>query len=131
MDPLESLPHGWEVWNAESGGRVILAFRPDVFDGAAFPAACLPTVTAAPGPSPDGRPDPHGRSGQWHVACYLEPEVRIRPLDDRFEDRDAAVERAVELAGEFVAGQVDYRAAYRHPRSAYLDRLDALVEDTA
>lgn len=131
MDPLEELPEGWEVWNAEPGGRVVLAFRPDVFDGSDFPPACLPTITVGPGASPDGRPDPHARSGQWHVALYLEPDVRLRALDAAFTDRDAAVERAADVAQEFTAGAVDYRGAYAEPREAYLDQLAALIEDTA
>lgn len=128
MDPLEALPDGWQVWNAEAGGRVVLAYRPDVFDGDAFPAACLPTLTVGPGGSPDARPDPRGESGLWHVACYLEPDVRLREVEARFDDRDAAVERAVEVAGRFAAGELDYRGAYHEPRAAYLDRLDELLD---
>ena len=120
MDPLEDLPAGWRVWNAEAGGRVVLAYRPDVFDGTAFPAACLPTVTVAPGPSPDAPPERRARSGRWYAALYLEPDVRVRALDASREDRDAAVEAGVEAARALAAGEVDYR-------DAYLDRLDALV----
>ena len=127
MDPLETLPDGWQVWNAEPGGRVVLAYRPDVFDGDAFPAACLPTLTVAPGGSPDARPDPRGRSGAWHVALYLEPDVRVREVEARFEDRDAAVERAVAVAERFATGQIDCQGAYHEPREAYLDRLETLV----
>lgn len=127
MDPLDDLPAGWRVWNAEPGGRVVLAFRPEVFDGSTFPAACLPTLTVGPGRSPDARPGQRGRSGEWYVALYLEPDVRVRSVEARFDDRDAAVERAVELAGRFAAGEVDYRGAYHDPRGAYLDRLDALL----
>ena len=127
MDPLERLPAGWEVWNAEERGRVVLAYRPDVFDGEAFPPACLPTLTVAPGLSPDGRPDPRGRSGRWHVAFYLEPDVRLRSVEAGFDDRAAAVEQAVAVAGEFVAGELDYRGAYLEPRERYLDRLDELI----
>lgn len=128
MAPLDDLPDGWEVWNADPDGRVVLAYRPDVFDGAAFPAACLPTLTVAPGSSPDARPDPRGRSGVWHVALYLEPDVRVRAIEARFEDRDAAVAEAVAAARRFAAGGVDYRDAYHEPREAYLGRLDELVD---
>lgn len=128
MDPLDDLARGWQVWNAEPGGRVVLAFRPDVFDGDAFPAACLPTVTVAPGASPDARPDPQGRSGEWHVALYLEPDVRVRAVERRFEAREAAVRRAAVVARRFVDGDIDYREAYHEPREAYLDRLDGLLE---
>lgn len=128
MDPLSDLPGGWQVWNAEDAGRVVLVYRPDVFDGGAFPPACLPTLTVAPGSSPDARPDPRGRSGRWHVALYLEPDLRVRAVERSFDDRAEAVEWAAAVAGQFVEGSVDYRAAYRQPRSAYLDRLDELVE---
>lgn len=128
MDPLGDLPRGWRVWNAEPAGRVVLAYRPDVFDGSAFPAACLPTVTVGPGRSPDARPGQRRRSGEWYVALYLEPDVRVRSEEASFDDRDAAVARAVEVAGRFAAGDVDYRRAYHTPREPYLDRLDELLE---
>lgn len=127
MDLPADLPPGWEVWNAETHGRVVLAYRPDVFDGETFPAACLPTLTVAPGRSPDARPDRRGRTGAWHVALYLEPDVRVRGVEARFDDRDAAVERAVAVARAFATGEVDYRAAYHEPRADYLDRLDELI----
>ncbi len=131
MDPLDDLPDGWQVWNAEPEGRVVLAFRPDVFDGEAFPPACLPTATVAPGPSPDAPPERRARSGRWFVALYLEPDVRVRAVDASFDDRDAAVEGAAAVARRFAAGEVDYRGAYLEPREAYLDRLDALVDEAA
>lgn len=127
MAPLDDLPDGWQVWHAEDGGRVVLAYRPDVFDGDAFPSACLPTLTVAPGPSPDARPDRRARSGAWHVALYLEPDVRVRAVETSAGDRDAAVERAVAVARAFAAGEVAYREAYHEPRQGYLDRLDELV----
>ena len=127
MDPLEDLPDGWQVWNAEDGGRVVLAYRPDVFDGEAFPAACLPTLTVAPGPSPDAPPERRARSGRWYAALYLEPDVRVRACDASHDTRDGAVAAAVETARAFAAGGVDYRGAYLEPRADYLDRLDALV----
>ncbi len=127
MDPLADLPGGWEVWNAEPGGRAVLAFRPDVFDGDAFPPACLPTLTVGPGRSPDGRPDRTATSGHWHVALYLEPDVRVREVDEGFEDRDAAVAAAAEAARAFAAGELDLRSAYQEPREGYLDRLEALI----
>lgn len=127
MDLLDDLPPGWEVWNTETRGRVILAYRPDVFNAAAFPPACLPTLTVAPGPSPDARPEVRAQADQWHVALYLEPDVRVRSVETRFDGRDAAVTGAVEVARAFAAGEVDYRAAYLEPREEYLDRLDELV----
>jgi len=127
MEPLDDLPDGWRVWSAEAGGRVVLTYRPDVFDGTAFPPACLPTLTVAPGGSPDARPDRSGRPSAWHTALYLEPDVRVRAVDARFDDRAAAVAAAVEVADRFAAGEVDFRSAYLEPRPAYLDRLDELV----
>lgn len=127
MDPLDDLPDGWQVWNAEPGGRVVLTFRPDVFDGDAFPPSCLPTLTVAPGASPDGRPNRQAGAGRWHVALYLEPDVRVRAVEASAEARDEVVQRAVAVARRFVAGAVDYRGAYQEPRGAYLDRLDELL----
>ena len=127
MAALDDLPPGWRVWNAEAGGRVVLAYRPEVFDGSAFPAACLPTLTVGPGRSPDARPDRRPGSGPWHVALYLEPDVRVRAVETAHDDRDAAVERARAVAAAFAAGAVDYAAAYHEPREAYLERLDDLV----
>lgn len=127
MDPLDDLPAGWQVWHAEDGGRVVLAFRADVFDGEAFPSACLPTLTVAPGASPDAHPETRARSDQWYVALYLEPDVRARAVEASYDDRESAVDAAVAAAGRFAAGEVDYRGAYQEPRAAYLDRLDELV----
>lgn len=127
MDELRSLPEGWEVWAAEEGGRVVLAFRPDVFDAEAFPPACLPTITVAPGSSPNRPIDERERSGRWHVALYLEPDVAVSSVGAAFETRAEAVEAAVDAAGAFAAGEVDYRGAYLEPRPAYLAALDGLV----
>lgn len=120
-------PAGWTVWNEEPGGRLILVFRPDVFDTEAFDPACLPTLSVGPGASPDAPPERRAASGSWYVALYLEPEVRVRDSDAAHDDREAAVEGALEIAERFAAGAIDYRAAYRRPREAYLDRLDALT----
>lgn len=127
MEPLDDLPSGWQVWAAEDGGRIVLAYRPDVFNGEAFPPACLPTATVAPGASPDSHPERRANSGQWHVAFYLEPDVRVRAVEASFGDRDDALEAAVATAERFAAGEVDYRGAYQEPRTAYLDRLDELL----
>lgn len=124
---LESLPAGWEVWNEEPEGRVILAYRPDVFDGEAFDAACLPTITVAPGGSPDQHPERRKRSARWHVALYLEPAVRVRACDASFDTRTAAVQGALSVAEEFATGTVDYRSAYLDPREEYLETLDGLL----
>lgn len=120
---FETLPDGWTVWHEESGGRAILAYRPDVFDTEAFPAACLPTIYLSPG-SPRRRPGT-GQGDGWTVTLYLEPEVDARV--DTAETREAGIETAIDLAGEFARGAVDYRAAYQVPREDYFDRLDELV----
>ena len=119
---LDSLPEAWTVWNAESGGRVILAYRPDVFDGDRFPAACLPTIYVTNG-SRSRRPGAgQYQTDTWQVVLYLEPEIEA--LAEEFDDRDAAVAGAVDVAGRFADGAVDYRSVYQVPREAYLDRLD-------
>lgn len=127
MTDLSDLPPGWERWTAEDAGRVVLTFRPDVFDGTAFPPGCLPTVTVAPGGRPNARPERRTRATQWYVALYLEPDVRLRDVDESFRSREAAIERAVAVTDAFVAGHYDVRGAYRDPPAAYLDRLDDLV----
>lgn len=127
MDELRSLPEGWEVWAAEEGGRVVLVFRPDVFDAEAFPAACLPTITVAPGSSPNRPIDERERSGRWHVALYLEPGVAVGSVGAAFDSWAGALAAAVEVAAAFAAGEVDYRGAYLDPRPAYLAALDGLV----
>ncbi|MFB6299061.1 MAG: DUF5820 family protein [Halobacteriales archaeon] len=127
MAPLASLPEGWVVWSEEPDARIILAFRPDVFDSSTFPPACLPTITVAPGSSPNQRPGHHRHAESWYVALYLEPDVRVRSVDVTVEDRNTAIDRAVSIADRFVAGDIDYRAAYQQPRDAYLEKLDGLT----
>lgn len=125
---LSALPDGWAVWNEEPGGRVILAYHPEVFNAADFDSACLPTLTVAPGNSPDQHPEQRKQSGRWHVALYLEPAVRVRSSDASFESRQAAVDGALAVAERFSTGAIDYREAYHDPRDDYLDELDRLVE---
>lgn len=123
----DSLPGGWEVWNEEPEGRVILAYRPDVFDTQSFPAACLPTISVAPGSSPDQPPERRARSNTWHVALYLEPMVRVRDVERSFESRSDAVAEAIETARRFAAGSIDYHRVYQVPRDAYVAKLDELT----
>jgi hypothetical protein len=122
----ESLPEGWEVWT-ESDRKVILVFRPDVFDGDAFPAPCLPTIYVTKGkrrrkPGREVRPgDP------WYVTLFLEPEVSG---DEKSRDtREDALAAASDLAARFAAGEVDYRGLYQVPRETYFERLDELTSD--
>jgi hypothetical protein len=130
MNAMERFPEGWEVWSEEPEGRVVLAYRPDVFDSEAFDAACLPTLTVAPGKSPDRPPTRRDRVDGWHAVLYLEPRVRVRACDGRFADRESALAGAKDVAARFARGDIDYRGAYQKPREAYLDRLDALTGDS-
>lgn len=122
---FESLPAGWEIWTQEST-KVVLTYRPDVFDSDAFPAACLPTIHLTKGTRSrrPGRntPDPED---PWYVRLYLEPEVS----GDRtkYDDSGTARDEALALAEAFGAGAVDYRGLYQVPRPEYLDRLDELT----
>jgi len=127
MERLDALPAGWEVWNEEPGGRVVLAYRPDVFDSEAFDPACLPTITVAPGASPDRPPGRRDRVEGWYAALYMEPRVRVRACDAGFADRESAIDGSLDVADRFARGEIDYRGAYRQPREAYLDRLDELT----
>jgi hypothetical protein len=120
---FENLPAGWTVWHEESGGRVILAYRPDVFDTEGFPAACMPTVYLSPG-SPRRRPGARRADG-WTITLFLEPEVDARV--ETADSREAGVAVARDLARAFADGDVDDRAAYQVPRADYFDRLDELV----
>ena len=124
---FEPLPDGWRVWNEEPSGRVILTFRPDVFDGSALPSACLPTIYLTNG-SRRSRPGAgQYATDEWHVVLLLEPEIEA--VAETHETRPAAVDAAVAVAERFAAGDVDYRDAYQVPREAYFERLDELVGD--
>jgi hypothetical protein len=123
----EKLPTGWEVWNAESEGRVVLVYRSDVFDSQAFPAPCLPTIRVAPGSPGRRRRRGAERTEGWSASLRLEPEVRVRECDRRTESREAALAAAREVAAAFAAGEVDYRGAYQVPRENYLEELDRLT----
>ncbi|MEF8774889.1 MAG: DUF5820 family protein [Haloarculaceae archaeon] len=119
------LPAGWHRWSEEDT-KVVLVYRPDVFDTAAFPAPCLPTIYLTKGgrgrrPGQD-RPDP---AADWYVTFFLEPEVNRSP--EVYETREAALDGAERLARRFARGDVDYRALYQVPRDDYLDRLDDLT----
>lgn len=119
-----SLPHGWQMWH-NSDDRVVLTYRPDVFDGERVPAACLPTIYVTRGRR-SRRP---GRTrtdrDSWFVTFYLEPEVK--QSEGRFESRNAAFDRANQLARRFDAGEIDYREPYQVPRPAYFELLDAII----
>ncbi|MFW6320769.1 MAG: DUF5820 family protein [Halohasta sp.] len=124
---LPELPTGWRVWNEEPDGRIILAYRPDVFDSAAFPAACLPTIYVTNG-SPRRRPGAGSvETDRWQVKLFFEPEIEATTT--RYDDREAAIDGAVETAHAFVDGEIDYRECYQVPRAEYFAKLDELVGD--
>lgn len=125
---MGDLADGWERWS-ESEDRLVLTYRPDVFEGRSYPPACLPTIYVTrggrnrrPGVSPDPSPD-----ADWQVTLYLEPDVAHPP--DRYDDRAAALAGARALAARFARGEVDARALYQvtDDREAYLDRLAELT----
>ena len=122
---FESLPDGWRVWNEEPSGRAILVYRPDVFGGDGLPDECLPTIYLTNG-SRNARPG----SGQyateeWHVVCFLEPEIEA--VAETYESHEAGVAGAVDVAERFATGEIDYRAAYQVPREDYFARLDEVI----
>lgn len=119
-----SVPDGWQVWH-DSDNRVVLAYRPDVFDGDRVPAACLPTIYVTRGRR--GRRPGQTRTDRdsWFLTFYLEPEVE--QSEQRFESRDAAFDGAVQLARRFAAGEIDYREPYQVPRPTYFAVLDEII----
>jgi len=119
---LDGLPDDWEVWTAEQT-RVVLAYRPDVFDSKEYPAACLPTLYLTRGQRGRRPGPPTGED--WYVTLYLEPEVS--GTQQRYDDREQAREAVLDTAARFAAGEIDYRDLYQVPRPAYLDRLDELT----
>lgn len=121
----DSLPDGWEVWSDEAS-KLVLAYRPDVFDTASFPAACLPTLYVTKGQR-DRRPgkDRPAPDASWYVTLFLEPDVDRG--QDSFDDRTAAVDGATALARDFAEGEVDYRSLYQVPRPEYFAKLDELT----
>lgn len=119
------LPGGWRLWNEEPDGRVILAFRPDVFDADRFDPACLPTIYLSNG-SRRRRPSAGAATtSDWHVTLFLEPEVEAE--ETVHDDRTAGVAAMLDLAERFADGEIDYRDVYQVPRERYFDELDELV----
>ena len=118
------VPEGWVVWT-ESEQKIVLAYRPDIFDSESFPAPCLPTLYLTQGKQRRQPGDQTRPEDPWYVTLFLEPEIhRDR---ERFETREAAVEGMVALAEQFVGGDIAYRDLYQVPRKAYLDELDDLT----
>lgn len=115
---------GWQVWHSESQ-KLVLTFRPDVFDSDAFPAPCLPTIYTTKGRR-GRRPGPHHPSPEdaWYVTLYLEPDVSD---EWQYDSQRTASEETARLATRFETGEYDYRSLYQVPRPAYLDKLDELT----
>ncbi|GAB6880391.1 DUF5820 family protein [Halorubrum gandharaense] len=119
---FEALPDGWRVWNEEPEGRTILVFRPDVFDGDALPAACMPTIYLTNGARNQRPGAGQYATDEWHVVLFLEPEIEA--LAETYDSRDAGIDGAVAAAERFARGEIDYRAAYQVPREEYFEALD-------
>ncbi|MXR50784.1 hypothetical protein GRX03_04080 [Halovenus sp. WSH3] len=122
---FEEFPEGWTVWNEEPR-KVILTYRPDVFNSDAYPAPCLPTIHIRQG-KPSRKPgwNTPAPDAPWYVQLYLEPDVTAD--EQRYEGREAAATGARRLAERFVAGDIEYRELYQVPRPEYLDKLDELI----
>ncbi|PSQ29474.1 hypothetical protein BRD09_06300 [Halobacteriales archaeon SW_10_68_16] len=125
MCSAEDLPEGWVVWSDEAT-KVVLAYRPDVFDTAEFPPACLPTIYITKGRRSrrPGRNDPDP-GDPWYVTLFLEPEVERSA--EEYDSRAGAVAGAVDLAEQFDSGGIHYRDLYQVPRPEYFERLDDLT----
>lgn len=119
-------PDGWQVWSDEPD-RIVLVYRPDVFDAGEFPAACLATIYVTHGRR-RRRPgtERHARTtDSWYVTLFLEPDVERDA--EAFESREAALDGAFALAERFAGGGFAYRELYQVPREGYLTRLDELT----
>lgn len=123
---MDEVSDGWVEWS-HADDRLVLAYRPDVFDGGAFPPPCLPTIYVSRGrrgrhPGVERDPPP---GTPWYVTLFLEPDVECDP--ETFGTRARARDGARDLACRFAAGSVDYRALYQVPREAYFEKLDELT----
>ena len=123
----ESPAPGWTTWHDGAGGTLVLTFRPDIFDGQRLPPACLPTITVKRERhrGPRGRPAGKNEHRAWTVELRLEPAVLLE--QDRFNEREGAVDWAQELATAFANDELPYRGAYQRPRDDYLAILDDLL----
>ncbi|MFC5972914.1 DUF5820 family protein [Halomarina salina] len=125
VDP-DTLAEGWRVWS-DADNRLVLAYRPDVFDGSEYPAPCLPTIYVTHGrrSKRPGTPRNPAPGDPWVVTLFLEPEVSRDPA--HFDERGAAIEAALDVAEQFTSGEIDYRDLYQVPREEYFDALDELT----
>lgn len=130
MDERE-LPRGWTTWHGGVDDILVLTFRPDIFDGSAYPAPCLPTLAVKPERSRGrrGRPRSSRSGGTWCAELTIEPNVTLGRRTA--PDRATAIDRGIELAEQFVCGSIDLREAYPEPREAYLEKVEELVGNEA
>lgn len=122
------LPDGWTVWHDRPDDIVVLAYRPDLFDGSNYPAACLPTIAIKPERvrGRRGRPRPAGAASSWTATLTLEPDVEIARRTG--DDRKTAIEAGLTLASAFVGNEFDLRSSYPDPHRPYLERLEAIIQ---
>jgi hypothetical protein len=120
---LTGLADGWTVWSQEPE-TAVLAYRPDVFDGGAFPAPCLPTIYLTRGER-TRRPGSQRRGNDWHVVLYFEPEVT--GPEETEPTQAAAVTAAKAIASRFSSGDIEPRDYYELPREGYLEKLERLT----
>lgn len=122
----DALAEGWQVWS-DADNRLVLAYRPDVFDGSEYPAPCLPTIYLTHGrrSKRPGTPRNPAPGDPWVVTLFLEPDVKRDP--EFFDERADALDAALALADEFARGELDYRALYQVPREEYFAALDELT----
>jgi len=118
------LAEGWQVWHTEQQ-KVVLTYRPDVFDTTAYPAPCMPTLYVTKGQR-GRRPGPHTppSDAPWYVTLYLEPEVSE---SWQYDSRETARDGALSRAEAFASGEYPYRELYQVPRPEYLAKLDELT----
>lgn len=126
---VDGLPDGWKIWDHEPDRSLILAFRPDVFNGSRFPPSCLPTIYVREGRKDLRRAGPQpeaGTEGRWTVTLILEPEVST--LLAECDSMAAATDAAVEQADAFSAGEIDLEEVYQRPRHEYLGAIEDLID---
>ncbi|WP_302080444.1 DUF5820 family protein [Salinibaculum rarum] len=122
---LDGLADGWDVWSDEQT-KVVVAYRPDVFNTTDFPAACLPTIYLTKGKQSrrPGRDRPSSDDA-WYVTLYLEPEIDAGK--ESFDSKPAAHDYVADVSRQFADGEIDYRDLYQVPRPDYLEKLDELT----
>ena len=122
---FETRPDGCQAGNVEQTGQATVGYGPDSYAHLTLPSTCLPTIYLTNG-SRRKRPGAgQYATDEWHVVLYLEPEIEA--VTQTYETRERGAEGAIDVAGQFVDGDVDYREAYQVPRDAYFERLDEYV----